>query len=142
MTSDELLPLLKEKGAGTGECIKSMTIRTTGIPESQLQDQLRDVTLSMAQGLQLSLAYLPGVDGVDLRLTARADDEAIAKRGLDHSAAAIKRAVKEGVYAEGDKDMAEVFVETCKAKRITVAVAESCTGGMLGSRITSVPGSS
>ena len=45
MTSDALIPLLKEKGAGAGgSVIKSLTVRTTGIPESQLQDQLRDVT--------------------------------------------------------------------------------------------------
>src|SRR5687768_6442720 len=142
MTSDELLPLLKEKGAGTGECIKSMTIRTTGIPESQLQDQLRNVTLSVAKGLHLSLAYLPGVDGVDLRLTARSEDAALAVRELDRSARAIKAAVKDAVYTMTDRNMAEVFVDECRSKHIKVAVAESCTGGMLGARITSVPGSS
>ena len=142
MTQEILLPLLREKGAGQGACVQSHTLRTTGIPESQLQDQLKDVTLTVAKGLELSLAYLPGIDGVDLRLTARADDAAIAKRGLDHSAAALRRAIKEGVYAESDVDMAQIFVEMCKAKKVTVCVAESCTGGMLGSRITSVPGSS
>jgi nicotinamide-nucleotide amidase len=142
MTQDTVLPLVKEKGAGQGLCIQSLTLRTTGIPESQLQDQLKDITLTVANGLLLSLAYLPGVDGVDLRLTARADSEEIAKRGLEHSSAAIRRAIKEGLYAEGERDMAEIFVETCKAKHVTVAVAESCTGGMLGARITSVPGSS
>lgn len=142
MTTDVLIPLLREKGCGAGSCILSLTLRTTGIPESQLQDQLKDVTLTVAKGLELSLAYLPGIDGVDLRLTARADSAAVAQRGLDHSSAAIRRAVKEGLYAEGDTDMAEVFVEACRAKKMTVAVAESCTGGMLGSRITSVAGSS
>ena len=143
MTSDALIPLLREKDVGVGgSVIKSLTIRTTGIPESQLQDQLRDVTLSVAKGLDLSLAYLPGVDGVDLRLTARCDDPAMATRELDRSAKAIRAAVKDGVYTMTDRNMAEVFVDECRSKHIKVAVAESCTGGMLGARITSVAGSS
>jgi nicotinamide-nucleotide amidase len=143
MTSDALIPLLKEKGAGAaGSFIKSLTIRTTGIPESQLQDQLRDVTLSVTKGLDLSLAYLPGVDGVDLRLTARCDDPGMATRELDRSAKAIRAAVKDAVYTMTDRNMAEVFVDECRSKHIKVAVAESCTGGLLGARITSVAGSS
>jgi nicotinamide-nucleotide amidase len=143
MTTDALIPLLKEKGIGAGgSYIKSLTVRTTGIPESQLQDALRDVTLSVAKGLHLSLAYLPGVDGVDLRLTARSADQALATRELDRSAKAIKAAVKDAVYTMTDRSMAEIFVDECRAKHIKVAVAESCTGGMLGARITSVAGSS
>ena len=143
MTSDALIPLLKEKGAGTGgSFIKSRTLRTTGIPESQLQDQLRDVTLSMSQGLELSLAYLPGVDGVDLRLTARGTDAALAARELDRSVNAIRAVVKDSLYTQTDRDLAEVFVDECRSKHIKVAVAESCTGGMLGARITKVAGSS
>jgi nicotinamide-nucleotide amidase len=142
MTADALIPLLKEKGAGGGSYIKCLTVRTTGIAESLLQDMLRDVTLSVTKGLELSLAYLPGVDGVDLRLTARSNDAELATRELDRSARAIRAAVKEGVYTTTDRDMAEVFVEACRKVQMTVAVAESCTGGMLGARITSVPGSS
>lgn len=149
MTQDVVVPLLKEKGAGGSSFIKSLTVRTTGIPESQLQDMLRDVTLSVggvtpsgARGLHLSLAYLPGVDGVDLRITVRGDDEPGLQRALSRAAEAIRGAVKEGVYTMTDRDMAEVFVEACRKTQMTVAVAESCTGGMLGSRITSVPGSS
>ena len=143
MTTDALIPLLKEKGAGSGgSFIKCLMLRTTGIPESQLQDALRDVTLSVAKGLELSLAYLPGVDGVDLRLTARSSDASLAVRELDRSANAIRAAVKDAVYTMTDRDLAEVFVDECRSKHIKVAVAESCTGGMLGARITSVPGSS
>lgn len=143
MTRDALIPLLREKGAGVGgSVIKSLTVRTTGIPESQLQDQIRDVTLSVAKGLELSLAFLPGVDGVDLRLTARAEDAALATRELDRSARAIQAVVKDAVYTMTDRNLAEVFVDECRSKHIKVAVAESCTGGMLGARITSVAGSS
>src|SRR5439155_10638902 len=65
MTDDTLLPLLRERGCGgDGECITSRTWRTTGFAESLLADRL--------SGVDAQLAYLPGVNGVDLRATVRA----------------------------------------------------------------------
>src|SRR5205085_11688041 len=46
------------------------------------------------------------------------------------------------VYGEGDADLASVVLDRCRAKRYTIAVAESCTGGLLGGRLTAIPGSS
>ena len=46
------------------------------------------------------------------------------------------------VYGEGDKDLAAVVIEQCRSADLTLAVAESCTGGLLGERITNIPGSS
>jgi nicotinamide-nucleotide amidase len=139
MTEDALLPLLREIGCGEDACILSRTLRTTGIPESQLQEQLRDVPLDHPG---FTLAYLPGIEGVDLRLTARADTAADATRIIDGVATAIQSRVGQGIYAEGDTDLAAVFLERCRARGATVAVAESCTGGMLGARITDIAGAS
>ena len=90
----------------------------------------------------ISLAYLPGVDGVDLRLTARAADERAATRVIDDVAAAIRARVGDGIYGENDDDMARVLLDRCRARGATLAVAESCTGGLLGARLTDIPGSS
>jgi nicotinamide-nucleotide amidase len=139
MTGDALLPLLREIGCGGGHCILSRTLRTTGIPESQLQEILRDVRIDLPG---FSLAYLPGIEGVDLRLTAHADLEADAVRTVDEMAAAIRQRVTDGIYAEGETDLAEVLLDRCRARGATLAVAESCTGGLLGARITDVAGAS
>lgn len=139
MTDDTVLPLLRAIGCGSDSCIRSLTLRTTGIPESLLQDTLRDVKID-APGF--SLAYLPGIDGVDLRLTARAANEALAMGTLDHVAGAIRQRVGAGIYAENDTDLAEVLLDRCRDIGATLAVAESCTGGLLGARITDIPGSS
>lgn len=138
MTEDTVVPLLRELGCGTGSCIRSLTLRTSGIPESLLQDHLRAVSLDP----HVSLAYLPGVEGVDLRLTARANDSAGAGARLETAAQAIRAMVPEGIYGENDADMAEVLLSQCRHARATIAVAESCTGGGLGARLTDIPGSS
>jgi len=141
MTEDTLVPLLRERGCGAdGEGIKSLTLRTTGIAESLLQDRLSTVVPALTDAKdQPSLAYLPGVDGVDLRLTMRgpAADEALAR-----TAGAIRSAVGESIYSEGDVDIARVLLDICRAKQLKICVAESCTGGLLGARLTAIPGSS
>ena len=139
MTDDALLPLLREIGCGTSACIRSLTLRTTGIPESLLQDNLRDVRIDRPG---FSLAYLPGVEGVDLRLTARADSEAAAHSIVGEVATAIRDRIGDGIYGENEADLAEVLLHRCRTRGATLAVAESCTGGLLGSRITDIPGSS
>jgi nicotinamide-nucleotide amidase len=142
MTDDTLIPLLGERGCGVGgECIKSLTLRTTGVAESLLADRLRGVVLSEREDL-LSLAYLPGVDGVDLRMTVRAHDAATADRALDAAAAAVRGAVGESIYGTDDDDLARVLLDQCRSKKLKIAVAESCTGGLLGARLTAIPGSS
>lgn len=135
MTDDTLLPLLRERGCGEdGECIKSRTWRTTGVAESLLADTLA--------GVDAALAYLPGVDGVDLRMSVRAPGAAEADRALDKVGAALRAAVGESMYGEGDDDLARALLELCRSRNLEIAVAESCTGGLLGARITAIPGSS
>jgi nicotinamide-nucleotide amidase len=142
MTDDALAPLLRAKGCGgDGQCIKSLTLRTTGIAESLLQDQLKGSAIG-DDGDSLSLAYLPGVDGVDLRLTVRHRSSAAADSALQRAAEQIRKVVGQSIYAEAADDLAAVLLDGCRTKGIHIAVAESCTGGLLGARLTAVPGSS
>jgi competence/damage-inducible protein CinA-like protein len=135
MTDDTLLPLLRDRGCGTnGECITSRTWRTTGVAESLLADKLA--------GIDASLAYLPGMDGVDLRMTVRARSVELANRELDRVASSLHAAVGESIYGEGDDDLARVLEDLCRTRHLKIAVAESCTGGLLGARLTAIPGSS
>lgn len=141
MTGDTVLPLLRELGCGSDACIRSLTLRTTGIPESQLQEQLGDAPPGEgAEGL--TLAYLPGVDGVDLRLTARARNEEGALATIAAAAARIRQRLGDAIYGEDETDLAGVLLARCRDRGISMAVAESCTGGLLGARLTSIPGAS
>lgn len=145
MTEDVLFDAIGDRVGGAG-VIRSRTLRTTGVAESLLQDKLSGVQLSgdsrVPTSETVSLAYLPGVDGVDLRVTVRASDTATADTELDRAACALRERVGESVYAEGDADLAAVLLAVCREKKLKIAVAESCTGGLLGARLTSVPGAS
>jgi len=142
MTEDTLLPLLRERGVGGEEVIKSRTIRTTGVAESMLADRIEGSTVPAEMKDQVSLAYLPGIDGVDLRMTVSERSSTAADNVLERVAGSLRAVVGESIYGEGSDDLARVLLDVCRARKLKIAVAESCTGGLLGARLTSIPGSS
>lgn len=133
----EVMPRLASR-AGTA-VIRSRTVRTTGIAESTLAERMGDVETEIAP---LTLAYLPGLDGVDLRLTAwqLAEDE--AERRLSAAAELLAARGGEHVYGESETDLAAVVLERARHAGWSLGTAESCTGGLVGGRLTEVPGSS
>lgn len=140
MTREQLLPLLLARmGDRGGLVVRSRTLRTTGIAESALADALGELA---RDPLGVSLAYLPGWEGVDLRLTVfdLPAEEAVAR--LEAAEQALRAVVGGWVYGVDDDDLAAVVLGELRARGMQVAVAESCTGGMLGMRLTAVPGSS
>lgn len=140
MLADTLLPRLAALAGGAdARVIRSRTVRTTGISESALHDLLADVRKNVHG---LPLAFLPGWEGVDLRVTARGMRAAEADAALDRAAGELRTRVGTPVYGEGADDLAAVVLDALRARGWTIAVAESCTGGMLGARITAIPGSS
>jgi nicotinamide-nucleotide amidase len=119
--------------------VRSLAVRTTGLPESRLPTLLAEY----ADGVDgLSLAYLPSVEGVDLRLTARGLRAAEADEMLRAAARKLSARLEPYAYAEGATDLAEVVLDGCRRMGRRIAVAESCTGGMLGQRLTAIAGSS
>jgi nicotinamide-nucleotide amidase len=138
MFTESVKTLVAQRAGGTA-VIQSLTLRTTGVPESQLPGMLGD----LAGGAPaVSLAYLPLPDGVDLRLTVRGHPPSESAQLLHTTASLVRDRLGPAIYAEGDVDLAAVVIDECRRHRLTVGVAESCTGGLLGSRLASVPGAS
>ncbi len=133
----EVVPRLASRG--TGSVIRSLMVRTSGIPESSLAERMGDVESEIAP---LTLAYLPGLEGVDLRLSAWDLAPKEAERRLHAAAALLRSRGAENVYAEGETDLAALVLDAARSRGVRLAVAESCTGGLLGARLTEVPGSS
>lgn len=138
LLQEEVVPRLAAR-AGGGRAIRSLVVRTTGIPESTLAERLAPVEDRLEP---LTLAYLPGYAGVDLRLTAWDLPAEEADGRLREAADLLRARVPEHVYGEGDTDLAAVVLGLARERRLTLGVAESCTGGLLGGRLTDVPGSS
>jgi competence/damage-inducible protein CinA-like protein len=138
MLTDTIIPLLRARGAGAS-VVRSRTLRTTGLPESLIAQRVE----AIAGGIpEASLAYLPNVDGVDLRLTVRGDTAGAADLRLAAGAERLRAAFGDDVYGEEDAELASVVLDLCRARGLSLAVAESCTGGLVGERITRTPGSS
>ncbi len=137
MTTTHIVPWLASRGSGT--VLRSRSVRTTSIAESALAEKLGPMKREV-EGLPL--AYLPGHDGVDLRVTARGLSADESTRRLDAAVEQIRDAVGIHAYATDGVSMASVVLDLCAASGETIAVAESCTGGLLGARLTEIPGSS
>jgi nicotinamide-nucleotide amidase len=144
MLADELLPAIEARAKGEESAILSGTLRTTGIAESAIADLLGPNFLG-EPGTELGslpLAFLPGVAGVDLRVTVKGLPRAQAESMIREAIVKLKSRVATYAYGEDDADLAAVVLERCRASNLRLAVAESCTGGLLGERLTNIPGSS
>jgi nicotinamide-nucleotide amidase len=144
MLAEEVLPAIKSRANGSESVVLSGTLRTTGIAESAIAELLGPNFLG-EPGTKLGslpLAYLPGIAGVDLRVTVKGLPRTQAERLVKEAILKLRGRVSAYAYGEDDADLAAVVLDKCRSLGLKLAVAESCTGGMLGERITSIPGSS
>jgi nicotinamide-nucleotide amidase len=139
MLADTLLPLIVERLGSVKTAVRSLTLRTTGIGESALAERVSDVAKDIGA---MSLSFLPGPEGVDVRLTCRDLAPETADTLLRRVGERFRACLGERVYGEGAIDLAAIVVERCRDHGVQIAVGESCTGGLVGARITAVPGSS
>jgi len=139
MFADTLLPLIAARAGAGATVVRSRTLRTTSIAESALAEKIADIAKEI---VPLSLAYLPGAEGVDLRLTCRDVEASRADALLAAAGDRLRERIGDRVYGEGAADLAAAIVALCRDRGLRIAVGESCTGGLLGGRITAVPGSS
>ena len=137
----EVVPRLRGRieAAGTRAAVRSRVLRTTGVAESALADLLRDAEDRYGT---IAFAYYPSLEGVDLRLTERIAAGERQEGMLEDAVAHARARLGAHCYAEGETDLAAVLVARLAALGARLAVAESCTGGLVGGRITDVPGAS
>ena len=131
-----VLPRLRRAGRShAAEAVCSRTLRTIGLVELEIQQHLAALRLPA----DVAIGLYPHLNTVDVRLTLCG---AGAQRPLDRAIAAVRKRLGAAVYGEEEERLEEVVGRLLARKRMTVAVAESCTGGLIGDRLTNVPGSS
>jgi len=111
--------------------ILSKTLRTTGITESGIYD-----IIEAWPNNKNKIGYYPSIYGVDIRVSNRKKEE------IDLFINRIYEKFRNDIYAENDTNIETTVVKNCIKQRKKIAVAESCTGGLIGDRITNVSGSS
>ncbi len=136
--SEELLPRLDLRL--DKKVILHKTIMTAGMGESSIADRLDDIIERFDD--ELSIAYLPGLSQVRLRITAKGDDETLLQSKLDQSVLDVSERISDVIYGYNEISLQQALQQLCIEKGITIGTAESCTGGHLSHLITSVSGSS
>lgn len=113
---------------------------TMGVGESYLAEQIADIEGGMPPYIRL--AYLPKLGSVRLRLSATGQDAAALKKETDQFVGQIATRLSDYLVAVKDITIEEAIVEEFAKAGIRLAIAESCTGGLLAGSITAVPGAS
>ncbi len=139
MMEEFVIPRLIEITKGEGKVVLMETLLTTGIPESVLYEKLGSLDELLEGG---KIAFLPSQYGVKMRITVEAEDNETAKNKLSEIEQRIRSKVGRFIYGKGDEKLEETVGRLLADRGLTLATAESCTGGLISSRITDVSGSS
>jgi nicotinamide-nucleotide amidase len=129
--------------SGSTDTIVSRVLRTWGESESGLNERLDDVIAELESFGTPTLAFLAsGWEGLKVRLTAKATTAADCAAQLDVWEARLRHELGDLVFGVGDDTMESVVLELCRQRGLTLGLAESVTGGLVGARLTGVPGAS
>ena len=139
MFIDTVIPEIIEKNSKKVSTSKTLNLLTTGIPESFLFQQLGDLDELLVGS---KLAFLPNQFGVKMRITSSGETEEIALNKLLEIEQKIRSLVGRYVYGKNDDTIEEVIAKLLIDRGLKLAVAESCTGGLISNRLTNISGSS
>jgi len=134
MLMDYVLPYLSKLSNKT---IYSRVMKFYGIGEAALEERIKDLLDNQSNP---TIAPLARMGEVTLRLTAKAIDINEAKKLILPVELEIKKRVGEYLYAYDDQTIEQIVAELLATKNKTIAIAESCTGGLISDRLTNIPG--
>ena len=127
-----------QKRSGQRAVIRSRVLRTWGNSESGLAETLGDRIQQLDKTGNPTLAFLAsGIEGIKVRITAKAKDEAAAVQILGDEEAVLRQLLGDIVFGVDDETIETVVLNSLRKKDMTVAVAETLTGGVMSSRLTS-----
>jgi nicotinamide-nucleotide amidase len=148
MLERAVLPDLVARAGERGEraVIRSRTLRTWGIAESALGELVAprfDALANSSSEGRVTIAFLAsGIEGIKVRLTTKARTDEAAVAALDAEEKELRQLLGDVVFGLDDETMETAVAQLLLARHLTLAVAESLTGGLASSRLVSVPGAS
>ena len=138
MVDQRVAPYLRERVGKTGGVIRSRVLRLAGIGESSVEDRVKH----LLSGTNPTVAPLATPGEVHLRITAKAASPDEAEAMIDEMDSRLVSILGSRVFGRDDQTLERVVVESLIERKLTLAIAESCTGGLIANRITDVPGCS
>ena len=142
MVEGSVLPDLARR-AGVQSVIRSRTLRTWGHSESGIAEVLADRIVELDALGNPTIAFLAsGIEGLKVRITAKADDDAAVEAMLEAEVAVLAPILGDWTFSAEDESMETVVLGLLRERGLTLAVAESVTGGLVMARLTAAPGTS
>jgi len=140
MVESFVIPYLSRslEQAGDRTIIVSRTLRVCGIGESAAEEKVKDLLASANP----TIAPYAMSGEVQFRITAKACDEDAALRMISELESEARERLGDFIYGSDDETLESVVVHRLIERKLTLALAESCTGGLIANRVTNVPGSS
>jgi nicotinamide-nucleotide amidase len=135
--SEHVRPLVAER-AGARRLIHRL-LRVAGMPESDLDHRIAAIYKTYPD---VETTILASPEGIEIHLSLWSEDSETAARRVDELAARVAEALGEAVFTTAGETLEEVVARELTLAGATIAVAESCTGGLVSERLTNVPGSS
>jgi nicotinamide-nucleotide amidase len=136
MFDEHVLPRLRAL-AGASRVVRRRVLRIAGMSESGV-DEVAAPVYARFENPRTTILGSPGQ--VELHLVAQADGEAEAESRIEALAMLLRQALPDRIFSEDGRELPQVVTDLLRERSLTLALAESCTGGLLSARLTEVPG--
>ena len=137
MFTEQVLPVVRERAGGA--VIRTRVLRIAAMAESDVEQAVAPIYKTFTNP---RTTILGAAGQVELHLVAEGRSEAEAAERIEALAAGIRRALPDRIFSEDGRELPDVVAGLLRERKLTLAVAESCTGGLLSARLTEVPGAS
>ena len=142
MMTGTILPDLKRR-AGVTAVIKSRVLKSWGETESRLAELLAERIDALDRAGNPTIAFqASGIEGLKIRITAKAENAEAAEAVIAREEANVRGIVGDAIFAADEQTMESAILDLLRERGLSLAVAESVTGGLVGARLTAVPGAS
>ena len=142
MVEGTILPDLKRR-AGAAAVIRSRVLKSWGESESRLAERLAGRIEALDRTGNPTIAFqASGIEGLKIRITAKAGDAAGAEALIAGEEAEVRAIVGDAIFGADAQTMESAVLDLLRERGLSLAVAESLTGGLVGARLTAVPGAS
>jgi nicotinamide-nucleotide amidase len=139
MMLEGVVPDFRSETTAAAQHVESRTIKLSGITEARVDQALADVDFN---GLGVDIGFYPNFPEIQVVLTARYATEQEAKERIKAAEMHVSKRLQQYIFAYDRDTLEGIVAGLLTDKKLTLAVAESCTGGLITDRLTDVPGSS
>lgn len=137
MTEETVIPYLESKLGEGRSIIKSRTLKILGLGESSIEEQIMDLMLNQSNP---TIAPYAKESETHLRITAKGQSQQEVNQLINEAEELIRQRINKYIYAVDEKKLEDLVAERLAEKDLTIALAESCTGGLISHRMTNISG--